>query len=598
MMTKLMILFGLIYVFIIHNVESSGLVCPKQATGIVGGSVTFTCMYSTSIKANLHTRKFMCLQGGQHKRCKSVIVSTSRYVDQRFLGRAEILDGKDGTLTITLSDLQKTDEGNYVCGIGQSNDGIMDDISVAVTEDSVIPTEPKLVYVQLRGTVKLRCEFGDQNTANRKYLCKILQTGCKNIIDNTGEIAAEYQGRILLQTDERNPGSFTVTIIQLKNEDSGHYSCGLGHYGEPGDISNFDLRINEDTDIPQGSKSLSSRLGGSVTALCKYNPKKNYTGKFWCKLEDTVCNPIITTDGYVLENYEGRVVIHDNPTNGTMQFIMNQINKEDEGWYWCVLTDGKHDQTSTVELSISEGNLEGLNGNKIIEVTAGETAKITCSYPCRFKPYEKYLCRWSNFGCERVTSQDDDQNGLSITCETHHLVRTIDSVSQKDSGWYWCGVKKSDRYGETIAVQLIVTEKNIEHSDPIESRANIVNNRNNQVIVTPPSNDNSKNGTIVAAIISVCAAVLVVTAVIVIFRLRKRKNSDLVSVGSYRTNISMSDLDNVIGKDNPAVIQTQETDISKSKEGPKINKKGSQEDLDYSSFLIHDIGSPNEDLTS
>lgn len=40
-------------------------------------------------------------------------------------------------------------------------------------------------------------------------------------------------------------------------------------------------------------------------------------------------------------------------------------------------------------------------------------------------------------------------------------------------------------------------------------------------------------------------------------------STDLVPVGSYRTNISMSDLEHNTGKENPAVTDLQETDISR-----------------------------------
>ncbi|XP_075706787.1 polymeric immunoglobulin receptor-like [Rhinoderma darwinii] len=590
-MTPAVFLFGIACALIIPDVESDTLVCPTHVTGKKEGSVFITCAYSTITKANKYSRKYFCQEGGRYGMCKAVITSTSGYVHNNYIGRASIEDIKnEGLIIIQLSDLKTTDEGPYICGLGTDVNGIKAVFTVSVTEDSVIPIEAKLIYGQLRGAVNFQCEFGDQPAAQRKYLCKIEKTGCKNIIDSSGAIDTAYHGRILLQGDE-GPATFTVKMIQLRSEDSGMFVCGVGNYGVEGDTIDFDLRINEDTDIPQGSRSLSTRLNGSVSAQCNYNPKNNYTLKFWCKWEDSVCNPLINTDGYVKDVFEGRLIIHDEPTNGTMQVLMNQITKKDEGWYWCVMTDGKHDQTSTVQIKISEGNPEGLSGGKTMYLKKGETAKIPCSYPCRYKSFEKYWCKWNNNNCKYVTTNaDDDDNGLSVSCETQELVLTIESISQKDNGWYWCGVKKSGRYGETIAVQVIVEEATRDVSD---NRLRVKSLDAN--VTPPPSIGDNKHNTLVAAIVSVCAAVLVVAVVLITIRLRRKKNSDIVSVGSYRTDISMTDLDNVIGKDNPAVIDTQETDISHSKDGAKIKKKGSQEDLDYSSFLIHHNGSPNEE---
>lgn len=595
-MSPAVYLFGIAFA-LIQNVESDTIACPKHVTGKVEGSVSITCQYSTITKANKYSRKYFCLEGGWSGKCKAVITSTNHYVHQNYIDRVSIDDNPtEGLIVITLSDLTTADQGTYICGLGTDVNRIKAAFTVAVTEDSIIPNEAKLVYGQLRGAVNFHCEFEDQHAAQRKYLCKIGKHGCKNIIDNSSPVDDAYHGRILLKVNERRPASFTVQIIQLRTEDAGMFSCGVGNYGAEGETIEFDLRINEETDIPQGSRSLSTRLGGSVSAQCNYNPKMNYTLKFWCKWEDSVCNPLVKTDGFVNGFFEGKVVIHDDPTNGTMQVLMNQITKDDEGWYWCVLTDGIHDQTSTVQIRISEGNPEGLTGGKTMYVKTGETAKIPCSYPCRFKSHQKYWCKWNNNNCKDVTSyvDDDDENGLSVSCETQELVLTIESISQKDNGWYWCGVKKSGRYGETIAVQVIVEEATRGVPNPdIRARAN--DPSGNKVIVTPASIGDTNHNTLVAAILSVCAAVLVVSAVFFIIRMKRKKNSDLVSVGSYRTNISMTDLDNAIGKDNPAVIDTQETDISHSKDGAKIKKKGSQEDLDYSSFLIHHNGSPNEE---
>ncbi|XP_073443365.1 polymeric immunoglobulin receptor-like isoform X2 [Dendrobates tinctorius] len=602
-MTPAMFLFG-IACAIIQNVESDKFACPKHVTGNSEGLVSIKCEYSQITKANMYTRKYFCKEGGRRGRCQNVIASTNGYKHPNYEDRVIIEDNtKEGAVIITYSDLRKTDEGAYIVGLGTDANGLKDVVTLTITEDSVIPNEAKLVYGQLRGAANFHCEFGDEYAKKRQYFCKTGKLGCQNIIDSTLAIDPAYYGRIILQADEKRPGSFTVKIIQLRMEDSGSYSCGVGNFGGDGETIEFDLRINEETDIPQGSRLLSTRLGGSISALCNYDSKKDYTLKFWCKLDGSVCTPLINTDGYVKDDFEGKLAIHDDPINGTMQVLMNQITKEDEGWYWCVVTDGKHDQTSTVQIKISEGSLEGLTGGQIINVKAGETIKIPCAYPCRFNTHQKYWCKLSGINCKEVISHvDDDERGLSVSCETRELVLTIETISQKDSGWYWCGVKKDGKYGKTIAVRVIVEaiqdDPDIEAARDVPNsdtgrRANLPNEK-----ISPTSTTVNNQSALVPAILSVCAAVLVACGVFFIIRLRRKKNSDLVSVGSYRTNISMTDLDNVIGKDNHAVTDTQETNVSHSKDGEKNKKKGSQENLEYTNFLIHHNGSPNEENTA
>ncbi|KAM3935392.1 polymeric immunoglobulin receptor-like [Leptodactylus fuscus] len=579
---------------LIQNVESDALVCPNHVIGQVGGEIRITCSYSTFTKANQFSRKFLCKEGWL-TRCKFVIVSTSGYEDDKYAGRVSIEDNKGGTIIITMSNLQTSDGGTYICGMGPNDIGIKAIFTVIITEDSVIPKEATLIYGSLKGSVKFKCEFGDQYATEKKYFCKIKPKECKPIIDSSGVIDYEYHGKIILQGIEGKPASFTVTMIQLENRDSGMFSCGVGSPGGEGESIEFDLRINLETNIQQGPKLLKTELGGSVTAVCKYNPKQNYTLKFWCRWNEFVCDPLINTDGFVESKYEGILAMYDDSTNGIMQVIRNRMTKEDEGWYWFVLNDGKLDQTFAVQIRIGEGYPEGLTADKTIHVKTGETAKITCTYPCRFNSHEKYWCQWNNHNCQNVPfSSDDDE---SVSCQPQKLTLSIPSVSQKHNGWYWCGVKKNGLHEDTVAVQLVV-------EDPFIVRPNSDNNARAAKVPsdgtadTPPSVTENKHNSLVAGILSVCAAVLVISAVFFIIRLRRKKNSDLVSVGSYTTNISMTDLDNVTGKENPAVIDTQETDISSFKDGAKSKKKGSQEDLDYSSFLIHNVGSPNEENTA
>ncbi|XP_053311900.1 polymeric immunoglobulin receptor [Spea bombifrons] len=598
-----MFFFVFISLLILQNSESQQLVGPKEVTGLVDGSVTIKCFYSTLTKANKYERKFFCREGGRRRSCDT-IVSTNNYVAEDFKGRATIIDNNnEGSITVEISGLQLSNIGTYRCGIGSVTNGLTAVISLAVTQDSTIPAGAQLVYGQLRSTVTFLCDIGDQYASLRKYLCRIGKSGCTNIVDSTGNMAAEYQGRIMLSSG-REAGSFTVKLIQLRKEDSGLYSCGFGNYGGGGDSTVFDLRINEETDILQGSRVLTTSLGGSISAQCNYNPKKNYTIKFWCKWGDTSCDPIIKTDGFVQDTFEGRIVIHDDPANGTMQVLMNQLTKEDAGWYWCVLTDGGNDQTSTVQVEIVEGNSDRLAGNKTFFVPAGKQARIPCSYPCKYTSYQKYWCKWSNFGCDPLTSEDEEQSGLSVTCDTQELVLNIIAVTKKDEGWYWCGVRKLGRFGESLPVRLIVGEAEEKEINTAVRDENIIPNGQSRDakrgIVSSSSEDLEKtnSSSVLAVSLSICVAVLVALAIFIIVRLRKRKHTELVSVGSYRTDISMTDFDKCsnIGKDNLVADDAQETDISAVQDGPKTNKRASsKEELSYSSFLIYHDEKPNDD---
>lgn len=107
--------------------------------------------------------------------------------------------------------------------------------------------------------------------------------------------------------------------------------------------------------MPKQPPVLRGVLNGSVSAECHYDPKGNYTIKYWCKWKKHGCTQLINSNGYVLDSYEGRLVMHDNPENGTFTVILNQLKEGDAGHYWC-MTDGKLERKSTAELKIVEGN--------------------------------------------------------------------------------------------------------------------------------------------------------------------------------------------------------------------------------------------------
>ncbi|OCT94621.1 polymeric immunoglobulin receptor isoform X1 [Xenopus laevis] len=586
-----MYLFVLISVLILQFSESKELVGPKQVTGFVSGSITIKCFYSTLTKANKYDRKFLCRETGRRNLCDTII-STNSYVMEKFENRISLVDNsEEGVMVIKLSGLQLSDQGTYRCGIGKSASGLTAVVNVFVTEDSTIRNEAELMYGQLRSSVTFLCKVDKQYSSSPKYFCKINKGECRTIINSTGYISNEYHGRIVLSNGE-DPGSFTVKLIQLRKEDAGLYLCGVGNNAEGGDSNAFELHINEDTDIPQGSRVLTGNIGGSISALCPFNPKKNYTVKVWCKWDKQGCHPIIRSNGFVQENYEGRILIHDNPENGTMQVLMNQLSMEDKGWYWCMMTDGTTDQISFVQVNIEGGNHDQLAGQKEVVASTGKQVIIPCTYPCRYTSYQKYWCKWGNYGCNPMISQDNDEDGLSINCENREVVLTINTVKKTDEGWYWCGVTKFGRYGETLAVHLKV-ESEIEKGTPHDLSRN--RNIDPGMDDNNPSSEEGKSSNVLAISLSVCAVVLLISAVFIVIRLKNKRNSELVSVGSYRSNISMTDLNNTshIGKDNVGINEAHETDMGSSNYGSNTNKKGSGDDLDYSSFLIYHEASVN-----
>ncbi|XP_064354036.1 high affinity immunoglobulin alpha and immunoglobulin mu Fc receptor-like isoform X2 [Dromaius novaehollandiae] len=113
---------------------SSVLHGSRFLTGEVGGSVTSQCFYSIT-PANRHDRKYWCKIAGSGV-CLTV-VSTSGYVSRGFEGRVSLRDApRNGTFTVRLTRLQRSDAGAYRCGIGPSNAGLFVRQRLAVSEET------------------------------------------------------------------------------------------------------------------------------------------------------------------------------------------------------------------------------------------------------------------------------------------------------------------------------------------------------------------------------------------------------------------------------------------------------------------------------
>ncbi|XP_029429272.1 polymeric immunoglobulin receptor-like isoform X2 [Rhinatrema bivittatum] len=589
--------FGIICLFpLMHGRDSSDIAGPKQVTGFYNGEVTIKCYYSTKPKANKNARKFLCKETAHQKRCDTVI-STNKYISQKFEKRASMKDSPDeGFFTVQLGKLQHEDQGSYKCGIGLNNIGLFSTVYLTVTEDSTVPEEADLIFGQLTSTVLIPCIFDRESASSRKYLCKIGPSNCSTVIDSYGNVGEAYKGRIMLHNDQ-TPAAFSIRLIHLRKEDAGFYACGVGTYGAPGESKEIDLRVSEEVDVPNRQKVLTAAVGGSIVAECHYKRNVTYQQKYWCKWREHGCTQLMTMDGFVKDDYEGRIMMYDNPENGTFTVLMNQLKAEDEGWYWCVTSDENVDHTSTVQVKIKEGQ-PGLNGSKTVIVPAGNSVNIPCYYPCKYNSYQKYWCKWEASDCKPMASSGEEQDGLSVSCDKEKRVLTlsINQITPEDEGWYWCGVKQADHYGETLAVQVkIGHEVPQDGMQPEGIPRNRAANLNNQEQEPPTSSHaTTQSQQVVSIVLPICAIILLAGAVFLF--IKWRKNSDLVSVGSYRTNISLADLDNSqhAGKDNTAVDHAQETDMDSSKDFSRSSKKGSKEDLAYSTFLIHSDGSPQE----
>ncbi|NXD97149.1 PIGR protein, partial [Chaetorhynchus papuensis] len=544
---------------------------PRQVHGLLGGSATVKCFYPPT-PVNGHDRKFWCKGSGP--RCVTVV--STGFVNPDYRDRVSLTDHPEaGIFQIDISALGLGDAGSYQCGVGLSGRGLSHGVTLTVAEAPPVPEAAELFYVKLRSTWTVSCSFGPDAADMKRYLCKKEKEGCRTIVNSYQEIDGDFKGRVLL-TFEEPLGSFRVTMTQMDWEDTGLYYCGVGEYGDGGKSKELDVFVYEDKNFPQLKTTVTGKKGSSATFECLYDPLKKSATRIWCKWRPQGCDKIIDNTGYVKYNYEGRVAMFENPKNKTVTIVLNQLEARDEGFYWCMSNELREQQSST-ELKVVEGQ-PGLSGKKKVEARVGSRVNLTCCYPCQYYSYEKYWCKWNYTGCSVLPVHDQGlpEPGDNCNASIRTVVLSFDPVKEEDEGWYWCGVKRNGLFGEAMAVQLRVAAGNdakhnpelldvgdSSHEPGAVPRGGASSDAEVRKGAAPESSDESQGSNTLALVLGPLAGlILMVVTVFAIVRYRQMKRSDLVSVGSYRTNISMSDFESVrdySASNSACVKESQET---------------------------------------
>lgn len=619
--------------FVVNLTVESDPVLPagtKVYEAYVGGAVNINCNFKAE---NVQKVKSVCKKSD--KGCV-LVADSDGYVNPEYKNRVQLtIDGTSATMyKFVIKTLEIKDAGIYQCQAGLSTD---DQVDVYL---QVLKPEPELAYGDLRGAVMLNCSLEPKAAYKENFLCRMNNDkSCDVVVNTLGKKTQDFEGRILLTTTVS--GKFSVLMAGLRKEDAGHYLCGSSSNGqlhEDSPTQPWQLFINEESVVPPTPSVVKGVEGGSVAILCPYNPKEKNSLKYWCRWKDTSTCQQLVNNGEIspqhINDYEGKLAMFEEPGNSNYTIMLNQLTTQDAGFYWC-LTSGDSRWMSVVELKIVQGepNLKAANS---VNIREGSTVSIPCHVPCKFYSYDKYWCKWTSKGCRILPNQDQGPNQAFTECNQDNQVvnLTLKSVTQQDEGWYWCGVKNGLQYGDSVAVYVTVNKamsKNTyqenadSQNEAIEPRVRMTGSEtledsnllaeNNAVentagdsraaMVPESSVGQASNSNVLVYTLVPLALVLALGAVAVgVVRARHRRNVDRISIRSYRTDFSMSELDN--SKDFGAIENLgaspvkQETSLGGRDESitttvnametdePKKVKRSSKEeaDLAYTAFLI------------
>ncbi|XP_026110114.1 uncharacterized protein LOC113082909 isoform X4 [Carassius auratus] len=193
------------------------------------------------------------------------------------------------------------------------------------------------------GGVSITCRYDRGYTDKNKYFCKGQWSGCKDQIRTTTKNKRVDSGRFSLYDDTR-AAVFTVTIRDLREEDSDIYYCGTDIYAKYDPKTEVKLNVVAAADCCQKSISLSAAAGASVNISCRYPQSHSADVKFVCRRSGSdLCAEETSVKESRRWSAEGQMQLYDDREQQLLTGIISHVTQQHSAEYWCgVQSDPGH----------------------------------------------------------------------------------------------------------------------------------------------------------------------------------------------------------------------------------------------------------------
>ncbi|XP_036980401.1 polymeric immunoglobulin receptor-like isoform X2 [Acanthopagrus latus] len=178
------------------------------------------------------------------------------------------------------------------------------------------------VSVKAGGSISIPCLYEPRYRNNVKYLCKGSSwTSCSYVVKTN----TQSSGRFSI-SDDKTQRIVTVTMKNLKEQDTGYYWCAVEINNGGDDRQYFHLSVTRDTPaLNVDHQEIQGLIGEEITIKCHYS--KHGVIK-WCRLgRNCVTEPSGSIDG--------TEVIIDKRIPNVFTVTMSGLRTENSGWYWC-----------------------------------------------------------------------------------------------------------------------------------------------------------------------------------------------------------------------------------------------------------------------
>ncbi|XP_062270923.1 uncharacterized protein LOC133976741 [Scomber scombrus] len=165
-------------------------------------------------------------------------------------------DGSSGKrqVTVTITQLSKSDEGRYKCGLGGSLvPDVYDDFHLMITDEATLGSNDTFILTEtVGGRVTVTCRAAVHK--ERRFFCRGECTKEEDVLLEIQKTVA-HSGRYGIEFKEDKDYGLHVTITQLRKSDTGMYKCGYGSPLAPLSVYSFPIIVVDAPPTPEPKRT-------------------------------------------------------------------------------------------------------------------------------------------------------------------------------------------------------------------------------------------------------------------------------------------------------------------------------------------------------
>ncbi|XP_058394121.1 polymeric immunoglobulin receptor [Diceros bicornis minor] len=150
-----------------------------------------------------------------------------------------------------------------------------------------------------------------------------------------------------------------------------------------------------------GPQDINSVEGSSASIKCYYpaTSVNRHTRKYWCRQgAKGRCTTLISSEGYVSKDYEGRANLTNFPESGTFVVNIGHLTRNDSGYYKCGLGISSRGLSFDVSLEVIPD--PGLPQDaEVYTADLGRTVTIDCPFNSGNSQKKKSVCKQTGQDC-------------------------------------------------------------------------------------------------------------------------------------------------------------------------------------------------------